>query len=567
MFVTFEQLSALGIIINVTRDGKLEVDCSTISVISAQYSGNNYYCNRKTKMITITLLPQHKDTAIELLREQDIGFVIEVNPERSLNEHIKAMTGLSSAPKCDASTMPLRHAPVATMNCNGTITATVCVSSYRKDCFVNLASNVITMGRAYRGDITVHPTDVTDQCEGYYSLKLQDGSVLLFTFYNDIAPQATGLLQKARDAADAEQGRATVAKTLQKGLDAMKRDSRSRAIASASRVEPSASTHERVYSAFDDRLVISPVSIPTRKEEVNALSGAFDAVLTREDQKAQQETEEANRLEQQRQKAEADEAKRLQDLADIACVEKQREEAEARAQQDNANRNALVAEFKSFDPVALIAVGKPTLDEFLANPQELRDEIANVMYGTAQACGSMGEGEEAAPSHEQFVIIHTPHESHILGLRAQAAIDGIKIDVYQTGKHWSAKISANDMQRIGVFLRNQYIWVSAKPGGYSVQVSAKSYNALAQIRLDTATHVIEAQAMQKQYSHKAQWLLPVPEPMHIIPVYNKQGCVVAYQEIPLFAHQQVPTFAHQQVPTFAHQQAPTFAHQQVPQFA
>jgi hypothetical protein len=154
-----------------------------------------------------------------------------------------------------------------------------------------------------------------------------------------------------------------------------------------------------------------------------------------------------------------------------------------------------------------------------------------------------------------------------LGLRAQAAIDGIKIDVYQTGKHWSAKISANDMQRIGVFLRNQYIWVSAKPGGYSVQVSAKSYNALAQIRLDTATHVIEAQAMQKQYSHKAQWLLPVPEPMHIIPVYNKQGCVVAYQEIPLFAHQQVPTFAHQQVPTFAHQQAPTFAHQQVPQFA
>jgi hypothetical protein len=487
----------------------------------------------------------------------------------------KAMAGLP--PASNASTVLPRHVPVATVNSNGTITATVCVLSADKEYFVKLASNVIGMGCACRGDITIQPTSVT--CQGTYqgkrrySLKLRDGK-LNFTFHDAVGADATGLLQKAWDAADAEQGRANVERIKKQGLDAMLKDSRSGANGGALCIKPDASTHERMYSAFDDRPVISPVpmnvegkssrnwtydaedvvpSAPPREEEVNALSGAFDAVLTRDDQKAlrkakrdaekaQEEAEEANRLEQQRQKKEADEARRLQDLADIARVEQERKEAEATALEAKALHYALVQEFQSIVPVVRIAAGLETLEQWLTNPEAWREKIATIMTSAVQP---------VVQEEESSVTIHTKQWIHIDGLRRQAQKLGIKLVVKQNGNHWCIDILANQLIKLKVFLWKQYIWVSAIEDGFKVQMGRNSYPALMKIMPDVASIVQEAMELQETLDHRKQGLLPQPYclqyyscqamgayPLVPVPVYGPDGVIMAFQYVaspPLYA--------------------------------
>jgi hypothetical protein len=490
------------------------------------------------------------------------------------------MAGLTPAPI--PTTVPPRHVPIAVVNGNGTITITVCVSFKEKGCFGKLVPDVISMGNALCGDITFQPTSVTYQDNGRYSLKLPDGGALNVTFHDAIAEKAKSLLQKAWDAVDVEEGRANIERRKQDGLEAMMRDSRPRANAGAS-CEPGASTVVGAYNPFGDRHVTSLVpmfglgitsgnwandadSTPSqtdfpRNVEVTSFSGIEFTLSSKErnalkktqlaEKNAQKKADEESKRQATNLEAQRMEQRRQKFLEDIALDEQKQREADARAQREEANRVALVDEFKSIAPIVLIAIGSPTLDQFLADTQALRDAITDVMSRTAQDCGSTvqeaipvdeeEEEEEKDEEDHRYVTVHTPNRLHIEGLRRQADDLGIKIVVYQNGNHWCANISTDDIQHLNVILRKQYIWVSAIDGGYSVQVSVQSYDALAQIRPDTATLVIEARAMQEQCSHKAQWLLPtpmrvlpmLPTPMHVLPVFNAWGNVVAYQQVPL----------------------------------
>lgn len=454
------------------------------------------------------------------------------------------MARLPSASK-RPTTVPPRHVPVATVNDDGTITVTVCVSIEGKECFGNLVPKVITMSNALCGDITFQPASVTYQGNVYYSLKLQDGSVLCFIFHRDIAKEAMGLLQKARDDAAVAEGRANIQQKLLQGLIAMRRDSIPRANDGIQRDEPVTCDNVIPYSPFDGQIVVSnmfgddaptenwsqdvddaapasaapaahaahaapappaPASAPLpRDKEANALSGALDVVLTQDDQKAlnkaKRAVQKAKHSEQQRQTEEA-EARRLQDLADIARVEQERKEAAAKAQ-----CNALNHEFQSIEPVV----------------QE----------------------------EKSSVTIHTKHLNHIYGLRSQAQKLGIILPVYQNGNHWCIDILANQLFKLKVFRWNQYIWVSAIEDGFKVQVGRNSYPALMEIMPDVASIVQEAMELQETLDHRKQGLLPQPYclqyypcqamgayPLVPVPVYGPDGVIMAFQYVaspPLYA--------------------------------
>jgi hypothetical protein len=97
MLFSLKQLYSLGLI-TITKTGMLTINCATLFVRSARYAMKSYKVDKVTKEIRIPLSSVHKAIAIELLCEQTIGLIVEVDPERSTNEDVKAMAGLASAP-------------------------------------------------------------------------------------------------------------------------------------------------------------------------------------------------------------------------------------------------------------------------------------------------------------------------------------------------------------------------------------------------------------------------------------------------------------------------------------
>ena len=311
----------------------------------------------------------------------------------------------------------------------------------------------------------------------------------------------------------------------------------------------SSGVSSRVWAEYDDTELLSmsapPSPPPFSSNDVpNALSGVFVNVLTQDDQKAQKKAkrvdQKAKRLEEERLKKkaeEAEEAKRLQDLADIERVEQERKEAEAKALEDKALYSALVNEFQSIDPVVLIAAGIETLEQWLTNPDEYRAKIAELLK----------------PAHQKkslYVTLHTPHKAHSDGLSRQALQLGITLTPYQNGNHWCLDISAEELNRLIVFVQNQHIWVSAKEErekGYRVQLGRNSYSALMKIRPELKPFVQHALSMQEQLDHRRQGVLPLPDcqqcyyppyypfhtmgayPLVSVPVYGHDGTFMTIQ--------------------------------------
>jgi hypothetical protein len=152
------------------------------------------------------------------------------------------------------------------------------------------------------------------------------------------------------------------------------------------------------------------------------------------------------------------------------------------------------------------------------------------------------------------VTLHTPHLNHLKGLLRQVHEQtGIVFQVHPNDNQWEAHITVDVLQQLYVALRNQYIWVSAIPGGYSVQVDRQSYNNLVAARPDCAGIVVKALQLQQIYNKKT---FQAPAPMYghntstvyTVPVFGLDGTLMAYQQVfgldgTLTAYQRVPEFA------------------------
>ena len=473
------------------------------------------------------------------------GITFNVQEPRAQSED---MVRLSSAPA------PVRS-PVLE---GGNLTATICVASAYA---LSLPEGVVNVGTWFGCTIARLTMNVA------YILMGDDKSLCLqsvglqFTFHCDIAEEAMALLDQAHKEASEREGQLVIQQRLAECAQKAEED------AARCRAVVKETAPPMPYYTFNERGVVSPVperdggvtthiwtdedvmTVPpssvqslSREEEANAFSGALENVGFRKNQnptKAQKK--EATRLakltEALRQELEA----RCQTKLDAAREKDFREESiriklEDRRRMEEEEREqkrleSLRMEYGAIQSFILTHLSI-TLEQFLAKPGECRAIIGEFQNHAVPA------QEEEAHGHEQYVTIHTPHLNHINGLCKQAAVLDIYIDVYQSGTHWCANLSANDMQHMIASKRQQYICLSAMHGGYSVQVSAQSYDALMQIRPDTATLVYEAQAMQEQYSHKAYAFTTVPtmaSPLVIVPVLDIYGRVLGFQQVPQYA--------------------------------
>lgn len=560
MFLTLKQLHILGFV-TTTRTGELVISCDALFVLNATYAGKSYKVNKVdggTKEIRISLSSVYKGIAIEQLCEQSVDLVVEINPEKSMNEDVKTMAGLVSAPVPTKymNPAPTRHAVPAPVFENGILTATVCVASQYAMNLPESAADIFSMGRAMIAQVSINPNDVADQGNGCYCLSLPDGRELYFTFHRDIAKDAEGLLQKARDDADAAEGHANIQQILQKCKDVMNRDSRPGANSNMHRVEPDTSANVIPYNPFNGQGIASPVpmfefgdgvssgdwnkdaddaaasllhtsaSAPalappvapaplSRNVVATAFSGALDTVLSRDEQKALKKTTRATKkaqLEAQRLENEAEEAMRLQDLADIARVDQGRKEADAKARHD-----ALVT--ITVQPVV-------QEEEKEENPAQIwghtaRLDVVQNLQHLAQQCGCslqvIERDYQKGPMY--FIDLTYMLTKGYLGMKTSA--HGNELIVGQ---------SSND----GTFL-----W------GTCVNVHNGSYAAVATMfpeMDDMVQHVMETRAAlkiqkphQRQYQHPQQGLLPIPGLVCVMPVCDTWGRIVAYQQAPQFA--------------------------------
>ena len=165
-----------------------------------------------------------------------------------------------------------------------------------------------------------------------------------------------------------------------------------------------------------------------------------------------------------------------------------------------------------------------------------------------EMCDSLKDEESTNPV--ACVTLHTPIQTHLVGLIRQALMLDIKLTIYQSGNHWCVNVSKGDMQKLIVIMWKQHIWVLANQDGYKVQVGRGSYQALMEIRPDVVSIVHEAMELQDQLDHRKQGLLPQPYcPQYYqcqamcayqhVPVYGLDGTIVAFQRVapypPLYA--------------------------------
>ncbi len=546
------QLLTSGIA-TVTKDGKLVVCCTTILVIRCTYKGK--VLRVVNGAITIILPMDLKSIAPEQLCEYNLDLVIEVDPKRSRNVQVKAMAGLSSAP---APVRSQEHCvPIAGANGDGTFTVTVCVSATDEEHLSKFADKVYRMGAlALCANININPTEITDNGDGRYSMMLKNEGVLNFTFHYVIAEEAMNLLQTAQNDADCAVGRAKIEKMMQDGLVAMMKDSLPKETpVCTSYSEPVASTNDSAYSVFGSRQVASPV--PTcdgsnwtddanetvlaplsREMEANAFSGIVIAP-SRKEQKALEKArrgveqarcaeEEAQRLKKKQLEQEAEEAQRQKDMEDMARVEQEREEAENKAAEARAQHNALVQEFQSIDPIARIAVGLETLEQWLEEPETWRVAIATIMTSAVQ------------PVYPIFV--KSQNFEYLNAMVRLAQTNGIRLKIEQSGRFFllnvalllnkgilTLRISARGNQLICGHLMGD----GTLQHGCIANVDSTSYPAVVAIFPDmvkTIQQVVQTREELRAEKHHVQHypaLFAVPQPL-----FDCYGWLVGYSVPP-----------------------------------
>lgn len=461
------------------------------------------------------------------------------------------------------------------------MTATICVATSHASSLPDGATVISTRGGCTIAQVTVNINGILVANDRSLCLS----SVLQFTFHRDIAEEAMHLLNQAHEEAEVALGRQVIHKRMDECAKALKRDEqrcrKATAVQSPSPFSLSWNSPSPMFSDgskstgiwADDADVASTPSQTNfhRDVEATAFSG-IQIIPSRKERKAMEKAqlaqEKAQRKEEEEAKRQAmeleaqrKEQQRRKDLEDIARAEQEQQKAEAMAQQEKDINDALMAEFTSFDPVALIAVDNPTLEQFLANPQALRDAIADVMSGTAQDCSSTVQEEGPYP-----ILAQTPRLDIVENFKALAKDRGFPLHViinqYATGPMYNIDITA--LVAAGVCTLRVSAWGNeivvgeltddgTLKWGTCMNVKSDSYNALMSIfpeMSDMVQQVMATRAHLKirkpqqhryQHPHLQQGLLPTP--MHVLPVFDVLGRVVAFQQMqPPFAWSPSPSF-------------------------
>lgn len=163
---------------------------------------------------------------------------------------------------------------------DGFLRATVCVASKNASSLPEDASDTIVMGESTRALVTVNVSNILEDKNGNLCLS----SRLRFTFHRDIAEEAIALLHKAWE----EEQKQDQEETESSVSPASPIPS---CIIPIPMFSSDGSTSSGNWADDADEMVFAipaptPAFLPS-EDEVSALSGAFDNVLTRQEQKAQ----------------------------------------------------------------------------------------------------------------------------------------------------------------------------------------------------------------------------------------------------------------------------------------
>lgn len=512
MILSLKQLIDLNLA-TITIDSKLVVDCTTIYVINATYKSKNLPI--RDKKITITLPSELHHLAPEHLYEQNIGLVIEIDTERSRNEQVTILANLPStpAPACVTISDPVLK--------NKVMTATICVASRHAPLLPTEAVVVCDKGRCTIAKITVPVTDIT----------IKDGSLFLcselkFTFHRDIVKKAMNLLEEAMGHNEEEPVEFSVIISPLFGDDGSKSTGNW------------ADDAENVSSGAS-----SPVPNIPREVMASPFDGALTDVISKEEQKAtekaqrkaeqaKREDEQSQRLKQKLLEEKALKALRLKDLADIARVEQERQESEAKAKEERAKRDALVKEFEALDPVVKIATNVD-LQNWLKDPDTWRTTISQLRSSTSHVGCDEQEEVEQLPQ----ILAKTFLPKVVENLKTLAQEQGLLLQVteQQVQKGIMYFIDVTDLLANGVLNVRVSAWSNeivvgkltddgTQQWGTCANVDHKSYNALLSMfpEMDsTVQHVMQTRDLQKiqrphqrQYGQQKVMYMLVPVPMH-----------------------------------------------------
>jgi hypothetical protein len=514
MFVNLKQLEKLYPRVSV----KVSLDGSTITLRELPHINNGKSGIKVPKGWVLSEFgnrtamfngPTSYDTQMDVVSKSTIQFDVQ-EPYSFSN----TTTGLTSAPTCTAVPAPVLE--------NGFLTATVCVASSNASNLPQGATNIINMGGATSAQVSIKPNDVTYKGNKCYSMNLPDGRVLYFTFHCAIAEEASALLKQAQDEADLALGRQNIQTLLDICTTAANIDAQRCRDASAANIDAkrcrdaSAAKLSSMPSLscilqqpmFDDgtgstgnwavdAAVASTHAVPfPREKEANALTGAFDNVLFRKEAKAQKEKE-AQRQAELAKCAEEEEAQRLEQ-------ETQRQ-SELAEQQHTTNIHD--APYIMVPPVCVKTYHSLVIRTLLS--------IAN-QYGFEL----QGNEQQYTQGTAYFIDVSPLLVAGFLTMRVSAR---------------GNEIIVGELTDDGT-LR----W------GTCVNVDHKSYGALmalfpemsAIVQQVIATRV--ALKVQKPHQNLQQGLLPFPEPMRVLPVFDTRGNVVAYHQAPQFTYQQMP---------------------------
>jgi frataxin-like iron-binding protein CyaY len=299
----------------------------------------------------------------------------------------------------------------------------------------------------------------------------------------------------------------------------------------------------------------SPAPALLSREVPSALSGVFVNVGFREKKPTKAQKKEARnqaKLAEAQHQAELAETERLKNEArkETFHAESIRIELEAQRrmkeeEEEQRRRESLGEEYDVVQPFIWAHLGI-TREQFIASPDNCRARIAELQNPAQQE--EFEQEEEKSANPVPCVTIHTPNKSHMEGLCRQAQQLNITLTPYPSGNHLCVDISECDMQMLIVNRWNQHIWVSAKQGGYKVQVGRGSYQALMEIRPDVASIVHEAMELQDQLDHRKQGLVSQPycpqyyqyhamgaSPFVIVPVLYIHGNVMCLQQVSRYA--------------------------------
>jgi hypothetical protein len=519
MFVSFAKLqeSYANVSANVSRDG------SIITVKNLPYIKNGRLGIKVSKGWSIRSFEKgsaefvgpQSSMASEIIME-GVNIMFDVQEPRVSSV---AMAGLTPAP----------------VMCGRFLEVTICVATTHAHRIQSDAVNIVNKGPVTFALVTLDPQLVNPVSNDQYSLELATGDMLLFRFHKDIYDDAVVMLEKAWNDADILEGQHAMEQNRLLCLAALQKDAMKR------RPKPLCFDTKPVGTTSSTSDVASYA--PRLEDNVGTVTDGsyWDDHFTKDDAASGYNAFEGLSI-----------SNEVDDVAEDAVVLPRNipatpfsgfEVMPSRVDKKNARRQAELQrlEQERLDTEEAQRLEQERLDTEDARLVREAEKAAELQSRQVSTGNTVSPVQEQPDGSETFIVIHTPHLNYLRGLQNQARCIGVNLNTYKNGNQWAANITRANLQKMHVSLRNQYLWVLARDGGYSVQVDRQSYNDLMAARPDCAEIVAQALQLQQLYNRKA-----VPAPMYeqrpwavyIVPILGFDGTVVAYQQVP-----QVPMYA------------------------